>query len=240
MKLAVALAAAFGSARAGSATGPSTPPPSPSPGVGGPLRRALAVAAVVVLAACGGGSDPIQVTHGSIRGTVAVNSGAAVANAVVALTGSTQAARTTTSGADGVYTFANVPPGTYTLAVTPPTGFIVGTVGTASVTVAAAAEANASAFILSRAPVGPGEWGLRANLLENNSEFALAEANGKLYVLGGYPPTPGPFRTARTVQVYDIASDRWAARTGAPAAQQPRDGGRRQRKDLHDRRPDHG
>jgi hypothetical protein len=58
-------------------------------------------------------------------------------------------------------------------------------------------------------PVEGGEWGNRAGLLENNSEFALAEANGKLYVLGGYPPMPGPNRTARTVQVYDIASDRW-------------------------------
>jgi N-acetylneuraminic acid mutarotase len=54
-----------------------------------------------------------------------------------------------------------------------------------------------------------GEWGIRAPLLENNSEFALAEANGKLYVLGGYPPQQGPNRTSRTVQVFDIASDRW-------------------------------
>jgi hypothetical protein len=59
-----------------------------------------------------------------------------------------------------------------------------------------------------RVPVD-GEWGTRANLLENNSEFALAEANGKLYVLGGYPPQTGPNRTKTTVQVYDIASDRW-------------------------------
>ncbi len=55
-------------------------------------------------------------------------------------------------------------------------------------------------------PAVDGEWGLRAELLENNSEFALAEANGKLYVLGGYPPSR---QTARTVQIYDIASDRW-------------------------------
>jgi N-acetylneuraminic acid mutarotase len=54
-----------------------------------------------------------------------------------------------------------------------------------------------------------GEWGQKAGLLERNSEFALAEANGKLYVLGGYPPQQGPNRTSRTVQVYDIASDRW-------------------------------
>jgi N-acetylneuraminic acid mutarotase len=56
-------------------------------------------------------------------------------------------------------------------------------------------------------PVDGGEWGKRATLIEPNSEFALAEANGKLYVLGGYPPTR---QTVRSVQIYDIASDRWA------------------------------
>jgi N-acetylneuraminic acid mutarotase len=57
-------------------------------------------------------------------------------------------------------------------------------------------------------PVGVdgGEWGSRAGLIEPNSEFALAEANGRLYVLGGYPSTG---QTVRTVQIYDIASDRW-------------------------------
>jgi len=58
-------------------------------------------------------------------------------------------------------------------------------------------------------PPDGGEWGARAGLIENDSEFVLAEANGKLYVLGGYPPAPDPDRTARTVQIYDIASDRW-------------------------------
>jgi hypothetical protein len=55
-------------------------------------------------------------------------------------------------------------------------------------------------------PAHWGEWGLRAGLLEANSEYALAESNGKLYVLGGYPASR---QTARTVQIYDIASDRW-------------------------------
>ena len=67
------------------------------------------------------------------------------------------------------------------------------------------AEVRDSVRVRVRVPVD-GEWGLRAQLLENNSEFALAEANGKLYVLGGYPPSR---QTARTVQIYDIASDRW-------------------------------
>ena len=159
MKLAVALAAPFLSARAGSATGPSTGTgptrprtPPPTPGVGGSVRRALEVAAVVILAACGGDGDPTQVTHGSIRGTVTDNTGATVANAAVALTGNAQAARTTTSGADGVYTFANVPPGTYTLTVTPPTGFTIGAAGTASVGVAGGAQADAPAIVLDRTP----------------------------------------------------------------------------------------
>lgn len=60
------------------------------------------------------------------------------------------------------------------------------------------------------APVGTkvdgGQWGLRASLLEANSEMAMAEANGKIYLLGGYPASRV---TARTVQVYDIATDQW-------------------------------
>ena len=67
------------------------------------------------------------------------------------------------------------------------------------------AEVRDSVRVRVRNPAD-GEWGLRAQLIENNSEFSLAEANGKLYVLGGYPPSR---QTARTVQVYDIASDRW-------------------------------
>jgi hypothetical protein len=56
------------------------------------------------------------------------------------------------------------------------------------------------------APVDRGEWGTRAALLAANSEFALAESNGKLFVLGGYPASR---QTVRTVQVYDIATDSW-------------------------------
>lgn len=205
MKLAVALAAAFVSARAGSATGPSTSPPGS--GVGGPVRRALSVVAVVILAACGGDGDPTQVTDGSIRGIVTDNTGATVANAAVALTGSGQAPRTTNSGADGVYTFADLPPGTYALAVAPPAGFTIGAPGTASVTVAGGGQVNAPGFVLYRVTVGPGEWGLRPALIEANSELAVAESNGKLYLLGGYPASR---QTVRTVQVYDIASGSWA------------------------------
>jgi hypothetical protein len=54
--------------------------------------------------------------------------------------------------------------------------------------------------------VDGGQWSQRAPLLEANSELAFAAANGKLYLLGGYPSSR---QTARTVQVYTIATDRW-------------------------------
>lgn len=54
--------------------------------------------------------------------------------------------------------------------------------------------------------VDGGQWGQRTSLIEPNSELAFAELNGKLYLLGGYPASR---QTARTVQVYDIASSHW-------------------------------
>ena len=179
-----------------------------------------AIALVFVLfAACGGDSNPTEVrpdAHGSIRGTVTDNTGATVANAAVSLTGNAQAARTTKSNDDGVYTFSSVPPGAYTLAVTPPVGFAIGAAGTASVTVTSGAQASASAIVLNRVF---GEWGLRAPLLAANSEFALAESNGKLYALGGYPSSR---QTVRTVQIYDIAGNSW---TFGPQLPQPNNHG---------------
>ena len=52
----------------------------------------------------------------------------------------------------------------------------------------------------------PAAWGMRAPLLEANSELAAAEVNRKIHLLGGYPMNRV---TTRTVQVYDIANDRW-------------------------------
>ena len=52
----------------------------------------------------------------------------------------------------------------------------------------------------------PGHWGMRAPLLEPNSEFAVAELGGKIYVLGGYPAGRV---TVKTVQIYDTAADQW-------------------------------
>src|SRR5688572_15107167 len=57
------------------------------------------------------------------------------------------------------------------------------------------------------AELAPGQWGRKADMIEPNSEFTLASAGGKIYVLGGYP---NGRVTVRTVQVYDIASDTWS------------------------------
>src|SRR5688572_29340497 len=119
--------------------------------------RALKCATVIMLAACA--SEPIGSSgNGSIRGTVTENSTPMV-NVAVALTGNAQAARTAKSGADGAYTFADLPPGTYTLTVEPPNGFNAGSAGVVSVTVASGAQVNAAAFVLNRVTVDPGEWG---------------------------------------------------------------------------------
>jgi N-acetylneuraminic acid mutarotase len=58
-------------------------------------------------------------------------------------------------------------------------------------------------------------WGTRSNLLEANSEMAVAELDGKIYVMGGYPASRV---TTRTVQVYDVASNRWFFTTPLPIA----------------------
>ena len=49
-------------------------------------------------------------------------------------------------------------------------------------------------------------WSTRADLIEANSEMGVAELDGKIYVLGGYPASRV---TVDTVQVYDTASNTW-------------------------------
>ncbi len=60
-----------------------------------------------------------------------------------------------------------------------------------------------------------GTWGRRAAMLEANSEFAVAELDGKVYVLGGYPASR---QTQRTVQVYDTKTDTWSLGPPLPVA----------------------
>ena len=88
-----------------------------------------------------------------------------------------------------------VPPGPYT-------AIVRGAGGSTGVAVV-------EVYALENAPPlepAPGQWGMRAELLEPLSELALAEANGRLYLMGGYPENRV---TARTVQVYDIATNSW-------------------------------
>jgi N-acetylneuraminic acid mutarotase len=59
----------------------------------------------------------------------------------------------------------------------------------------------------------PGMYGTRAMLPANNSEMAVAETNGKIYVLGGYPPSG---ESVTTVQVYDVATDIWSMAAALP------------------------
>ena len=58
-----------------------------------------------------------------------------------------------------------------------------------------------------------GQWGTRGQLIEANSEFAVGELAGKIYVLGGYPSTR---QTKNTVQLYDPVEDRWELTTPMP------------------------
>ncbi len=52
----------------------------------------------------------------------------------------------------------------------------------------------------------PGSYGERGELPASNSEMAVAELDGRIYVLGGYPSSR---EVQDTVQVYDPALDSW-------------------------------
>ena len=72
-----------------------------------------------------------------------------------------------------------------------------------SASVALTMGANTRDVVLAPA----GEWGSRADLLVPLSELASAYLDGKIYMMGGYPNSR---ITAKTVQVYDIASNTWS------------------------------
>lgn len=67
--------------------------------------------------------------------------------------------------------------------------------------------------LLSDPPTGA--WGRRAELIEPNSEMSVAELDGKIYILGGYPASRV---SVRTVQVYDPITNTWRLTTPLPAA----------------------
>ena len=159
--------------------------------------RATVLVASVLLAACGGGSDPAgPAATATVSGVVKAASGAVIVGASVKVRNTTA-----TTDADGRFEIPDLPVGGATMIASAPD------FEPQSQNVVLTAGSNTLDVVL--APEDRGEWGSRANLLTNNSEFALAEANGKLYVLGGYPPMQGPNRTSRAVQVYDIAGNSW-------------------------------
>ena len=61
----------------------------------------------------------------------------------------------------------------------------------------------------------PGTWVRRPDLLEPISEMAVAELDGKIYVIGGCPSTRV---SVRTVQVYDPIAGTWKLATPLPVA----------------------
>ncbi|HWP23836.1 MAG TPA: kelch repeat-containing protein [Candidatus Binatia bacterium] len=62
---------------------------------------------------------------------------------------------------------------------------------------------------------GSYSWSLRAPLPFANSEMGVAELDGKIYVIGGYP---WDRKTVATVQVYDSRTDKWQIVAALPRA----------------------
>jgi uncharacterized protein (TIGR03437 family) len=76
---------------------------------------------------------------------------------------------------------------------------------------------GAAANRVTVAPSAPsaGEWSTRAALPEANSEMAIAEAGGRIFIFGGYPASRV---TVATLQAYDAAADSWTLAAPLPLA----------------------
>jgi len=181
----------------------------------------IALTTSILVAACGGSDAGGPSAIASVSGIVKAASGAAIEGASVKI-----GSATATSGADGQFALQNLPVGNATIVTSAPD------FDSRSQTVQLTAGNNTLDVVLT--PVDRGEWGLRAGLLVANSEFALAESNGKIYGISRIPTDVAHGTGLRHFE------RPLAARTGSPAAQQPRDGCRRKWKGLPDRRPGHG
>ena len=60
-----------------------------------------------------------------------------------------------------------------------------------------------------------GAWSVKTPLPRTNSEFGVAELDGKIYVMGGYPADR---KTVAEVQVYDSKTDKWQIIAPLPQA----------------------
>lgn len=155
--------------------------------------RAIALAAAMLVAACGGSEPNGPIASVSVSGVVRAATGAVIAGASVTI-----GSATATTGIDGRFELQDLPVGHATIVTSAPD------FDSRSQSVTLTAGSNTLDVVLT--PIDRGEWGKRANLLVANSEFALAESNGKLYVMGGYPASRV---SSPTVQIYDIATDSW-------------------------------
>ena len=63
-----------------------------------------------------------------------------------------------------------------------------------------------------------GQWESRAPLPSNRTEVAVAELDGKIYVMGGYKYYG--IVTSRAVDVYDPQTDRWEEKASLPGGRQ--------------------
>jgi D-alanyl-D-alanine carboxypeptidase len=129
-------------------------------------------------------------SYGSVRGRVANDAGISVANVAVTLTGNAQTARTTSSDADGIFTFADVAPGTYALSVAAPAGLTMDAASSTSITVSSGVQANA-AVILNRPPdtifvSKLRNWLESSTALDQFSGAVLVTKNGQTIFEGAY------------------------------------------------------
>ncbi len=124
------------------------------------LRHQAAIAALFLVAACGGSDGPTNPggnnnQTGTVQGSVQDQTGAAVPSASVALRATGQATRNTNTNANGGYTFSNVSAGAWTVAVTPPTGYSLGAgAGTSAVTVVAGQQVGVPAIVVNKQATG--------------------------------------------------------------------------------------
>src|SRR5436309_14837609 len=80
--------------------------------------RTFAIVVVALLILASGGVVWSQTVQGVITGTIMDPTGAVVPNATVTITNvGTNISQATTTGSDGSYRFALVPPGTYTVEI---------------------------------------------------------------------------------------------------------------------------
>lgn len=178
---------------------------------------------IVLVAGCGSSKDPFSNVGKGTAGTSAGTSGASSNGA----SGGSAGSGGGSAGASGAGAGAGATAGSGNLAgeggstgaagsgnaagsggePTAGSGGNAGSAGDASGGASgsgAAGSAGSAGAIPSDPP--PGEYGDRATLPELNSEMAVAEAAGKIYVLGGYPSSR---EYQATVQVYDPATDTW-------------------------------